>query len=480
MLSRKSFCRLGATAVFCCSLALQATWATAQSEKIADLTEAAKAGDLEAQFQLGQVHYYGLNGATRNREQGLALMEGAAEAGYLPAQAAVGAMLFYSAGQPAAQDKGLEFLEIAAAAGHHKAQTTLAVALLWGLNVPEDLDRSRSLLTEASDLGNTTALRVLGAELIKGSKFEKDRDLGLTMLQQAVAAEDTSAKVTLGSFYLNGHFLPEDRARAVTLFEEAAAVGNGEGLERLGAKMMWSQENIGKAEAYLNRAAELGQNTAWSTLASGAMWGYLGERSRGKFDAYARRARASGQSNVAVLEAKRRLWGISMRASGPEAIEILEIAAETGNREALKYLVALTRNGNGLNVRKDPERARAYLERFSSVLSPQQVDQLSLSIDASKVATVPQFRVLKARYDSRPDLKSFNFGKELFAANPNFAVYLLQAEMKAAGRYGGALNGLATPRTLSAIQAECQRLPDTSFCGDTVLDPNRVASLLAQ
>lgn len=138
------------------------------------------------------------------------------------------------------------------------------------------------------------------------------------------------------------------------------------------------------------------------------------------------------------------MWGISMRASGPRTIARLEEAADKGNATAATYLIALVRDGNRLNLRKRPAQARAYLERYGDLLTPLEAAQLALSIDAAE-ATGPAASAAIARaLGERPELKSVWFGKELHRANPNVAVYLLQADMKDRGLYRGALNGLAT------------------------------------
>ena len=444
------------------------------------LKAAAETGDPAAQRELGEALLFGIDGVEQDKVTGLQLLEQSAAGGDVAAKASFGKALLDGHYLPANHEKGAQMLEEAAAAGSPRAQVTLGVALLWGTHLEADPLRARSLLGQAAGNGDPEALRILGEQLIGGWVFDRDVASGRLMLEKAVVAGDAKAKVVLGLFLLDGAHLEQDSARALALFEEAALSGNGEGLERYGKMLMWSERDPVAAESYLRRAGELGSGSAWTTLAEGAMYGYLGRRSRAKFDGFSENARIAGDDRIEVLEAERQMWGISMRASGPRTIEGLEQAAEAGNKVALKYLISLVRNGNRLNIRQNPEQAKAYLEQFSDLLTPTEIAQFSMTIEVAKMRNTKVYKALAADFDRHPELKSVWYGKELYAANPNFAIYLLQVDMKRNGVYAGALNGLATRSTLHAIWGECQTIREKSQCGDTVLHPDVIGELLAR
>lgn len=412
---------------------------------------------------------------------GLHELEQAATAGNSDAKAVLGKILLEGYYVETDPDRGEKMLQEAAKEGHPKAMITLASTYLWGLyGRIEDPAKARRLFDQAAAIGDPEALRLLGEQLVRGNSFDKDTAGGLAMLERSAEMGSAKAKIVLGGLYLEGTHLPYSETRARDLFEAAAADGDGEGLERLGAELMWSRRGNRRAEQYLVRAAELGRGSAWTTLAEGAMYGYLGKRSRSKFSGYAEKARAVGESEVAVLEAHRALWGISMRASGPKAIHGLEQAVEGDNEEALKFLISLVRDGNRYNVRKNLPKAQTYLAEHSDLLTETEIAQYELSFDVAKTKNVNRYGELAERYAKTPGAKSRWFGKELFAANPNFAMYLLQAQMKRNGAYGGSLNGLATKATLKSIWRECRALGYSRNCGDIVLQPNTVGALLAR
>ena len=452
----------------------------AQEPDLEGLGAEAEQGDAGAQRILGEALVFGIGGAEQDVEAGRRLLEAAAAAGDNRAKASLGKILLDGYYLPAEPLKALPLLEEAASAGVAQARASLGGALLWGEVVEPEPARARVLLQQAAQQGDDDALRILGEQLVGGWVLDRDAETGLAMLEEAIRKGDRKAKVALGALLLHGTGVPADPRRALALFEFAAAAGNGAGLKHYGEWLMWSERDPAAAETYLQRAGELGEGSAWTGLAEGAMYGYLPPHSRAKFDGYAERARAAGEERIATLEAARRMWGISMRASGPETIELLEQAAEDGNASALKYLVALVRDGNNLNVRKRPDQARDYLERFGDLLTPKEAEQLAMTVDAAVAKDPSAYAVIAENLGRHPELKSVWFGKELYRANPNVAVFVLQADMKRRGVYSGPLNGLATRTTLRALFRDCMTLQDTARCGDSVMHPDVVGALLAR
>jgi TPR repeat protein len=416
----------------------------------------------------------------QERATGLAQLEALVAEGDEAAQVALGAFLLEGYVLPGDPARGAALLKAPAEAGNATAQSKLGEALLWGLAGPPDPAGARRLLEAAAAQDDPEALRVLGEQLLGGWVFARDVPAGLALLERAVALDDPLAEITLGSAYLYGTGVPKDWPRAVHLFEAAAARGRGEGMARYGTMLMWENSDPAKAEAILRRAGALGQASAWSTLAEGAMYGYLGPDSRSKFAEYADQARVVGDDRVAVLEAQRRMWGISQRASGPDTIAGLEDAVLEGNAQALTFLVALVRDGNQWNIRKNPDLAADYLRRFGDLLPPPDAARLAFTIDAARTKQVRDFAGLAARLDATPELMSAWFGQQIYAANPNFAIYVLQGEMRARGIYAGKQTGLATRATLTALGKDCATLPDPARCSDSVMHPEVIGQLLAR
>lgn len=451
-----------------------------QTVDIDALRVAAVAGDANAQLQLGEILLFASAGNAQEIDDALKLIGLAASGGSVLAKARLGKTLLDGYYTSSDVDAGIALLEEAAAKGNVSAKEALADAYLWGLKTKADPLKTKVLLEDAIEHGSRTAVRVLGEQLIGGWVLERDIDSGLPLLKEAAATGDAKAQIALGKFLFYGSSLPQDKVAALELFEAAAKLGDGSGLRHYGSDLMWREAGASVAEDYLTRSGELGVGAAWSSLAEGAMYGYLGLGHRARFGGFAAKAVEMGETRIAVLEAERQLFGINMRASGPKAIAGLEHAAAGGNVDAIRYLIALVRNGNQWNVRKSPDRAAAYLVQFSEFLSENEEAQLALTVDAARVKRVEKYGEIADRFFSRPDLKSVAFGKEIFAANPNFAIFLLQTNMQRADNYAGAIDGFAGKRTLRAIKVACQVLDNKAQCGHTPLHSNVIGRLLAQ
>jgi TPR repeat protein len=358
-----------------------------------------------------------------------------------------------------------------------------AMALIYGAEgVTQDVDAGLAILRSLAAAGDVAAQRDLGEMLIGGWAIPRDAAAGRPLLEAAADAGDVKAQLSLGTFLLYGTGLPKDMAGARVQFERAAERGDPTGLRRYGEALMWSQQDPKAAQAYLTRAGEMGQGAAWAILAEGAMYGYLGggKTSRMKFDGFARRARAMGNERIEVLDATRQMWGISMRADGPATLARLAAAADAGNAEAARYLIALVRDGNGMNIRKEPARAAALTERYAGLLSPAEQWRYGVTIAAAKTRQLRSYPGLQQRLMEAPEQMSVDFGKDLFKANPNFAIYLLQARMQQTGAYHGKLDGLAGARTVRSLSRVCRATLSPGACAHGVLSGDVVGALIAK
>ncbi len=416
------------------------------------------------------------------RQQARGVLEKAAGEGNAEAQLILGRHLLNGWVLEPDAAKGIALLSQAAGAGLDAAQLELGQAYLAGTSVAADPAKAQSLLEQAVEQGNTDAMRVLGEQLAGGWKIPRDAERGRALLEQAIAAGDVASNVTLGELMLYGNGVPKDREGALALFETAAEAGNGHGLAIYGENLMWSQRDWARAEAILTRAAELGATEAWVTLAHGAMYGYLGggRKSRAKFDGFAEKARAAGEDEIAVYEATRNMWGINMRASGPETIARLRADADEGNVAAARFLIELLRDGNRLNLRRRPVEAQEALDTYAGLLGEKAVAQYDISLAAAKAWVPGEWAKVAAAYEARPDLKSVSFGIDMYKANENVAFYILQQRYHDAGLYNGPINGYANWPILRVINVTCRDLDRPERCQDSVMRPDVIGALLAQ
>ncbi len=377
---------------------------------------------------------------------------------------------------------GLAMLERAASKGDAVAARMAGELLLWGGPVPADRGRAAELLSQAAEGGDAGAARLLGEQLLGGWVLPQDTARGKALLEAQVETGNRDAALTLGEAYLYGTGVTRNRTKARDLFETAAEGGDATGLWKYGEALMWSQRDPAGAEAMLQRAGAAGVDGAYATLAEGAMYGYLGggSTSRAKFDGYAKAARAAGNERIEVLDATRRIWGISMRGDGNQAVAQLREAAEAGNKTAARYLVGLLRDGNSYNVRRDPKGAADFLEAHSDLFTPEERENYAMTIRVARHRHDADFAPLAGEIAPARAKMNAAQARDLFKANPRLAVYLIQKDLAKQGLYRGPLDGFAGRGTLRAMERACGKMPGDMACLDGVLAPEIVGAMLRE
>ncbi len=328
--------------------------------------------------------------------------------------------------------------------------------------------------------GSAEGLYRQGLDLVYASNVVTDETLsGVSLLEEAADAGSVDALLQLGSLNLYGQLFPRDWERARTYFERAAEAGNWSGMAEYGSMLMWTERDWREGQALLTEAANQGVTWAWVTLAEGAMYGYLGggRHSRAKFGSYAEKARAAGEPRIAVLEAERFQWGISVTANGSKAIEILQTAAETGNATAAWALVNLLRNGNGQNVGRNLSAANAALQAYAPLFTETQIWQQERALQAAEARSSKEYAALATEVLSKGHLVTRDFGKLLVRSNLNAAIYVLQAKLAAAGADLGPPDGFAGPRTLAAMYDACMKAAPPASCEDSVMREDVISAL---
>jgi len=324
------------------------------------------------------------------------------------------------------------------------------------------------------------ALRDRGERLINGWNTKPNTDEGVKLLESAIEQGDRESLIVLGRFYVDGLFLKRDRRRALELFERAAKLGDYEGIEALGEDLMWNGRTFDdkrEAERLLSMAGSSGRGSAWTTLGYGAIYGKLTGSASAKYETYVQNARALGDKQIEIVDTERLLYRSGAKGKPVRAIRNLETAAETGNQDAIKYLIRLVRDGNRYNVERSLPRARAYLKKYGEKLSPTLLKQQEFLLQAA-VTPAPSFTTLSGKAHAIPDFATVDFQKQVFQANSSFSVYLAQEALKKKQLYRGPLNGRATKRTLSSLRAACDALVWKSGCDKKLMSDRSMATII--
>ena len=205
----------------------------AQIESLA--MKARQTGDAKSERRLIDLAAQGLPVAQRElgllfeprpkqRNEAMQLFESAARAGDTEAAFELGEMLRIGVvGVPAAPDKAAPWYKIAAQQKHAKAALVLGMLYKNGDGVPRDEIEGAKWLTLASDLGNAHAMFLLSNLYREGSGVAQDAAKSRVLLEQAAEHEYPPAIQELAMTVQTGDALSaRDETRAAQLLKEAS------------------------------------------------------------------------------------------------------------------------------------------------------------------------------------------------------------------------------------------------------------------
>jgi len=130
-------------------------------------------GDAKAQYNLGQMHYYG-DGVKQDYEEAIRLYRLSANQGLSDAQYSLGVIYFTNKVTPPDYDESIRLYRQAAEQGHIKSQLNLGLIYLKGEVVPQDYALAQQWLTRAAEQGNGDAQFDLGNMYLHGNGVPED------------------------------------------------------------------------------------------------------------------------------------------------------------------------------------------------------------------------------------------------------------------------------------------------------------------
>jgi len=207
-----------------------------QRYQLAELYQAADAGNPTAQLRLGQAYGQGAYGLTRDYARSLHWLRASARNGNGEAAEAfrewtngnhakdlvVAAMAAHVRGR---YDRSIPLLRALSAAGVPEARYALGKAYLEGKGVPADTGRAVTWLRRAADQGNDNARYLLGAIHAERSEY-RDFARAAALWQRCAADNHPLCQYSLGLLRLSGRGVEADEARGRELIRHAAGQGN--------------------------------------------------------------------------------------------------------------------------------------------------------------------------------------------------------------------------------------------------------------
>lgn len=235
---------------------------------LSTLTEAAQAGDLQAQLMLAQAYDHG-GDLLQNFSRAASWYRAAAEQGDAGAQNRLGQ--FYAAGRGISADPeaALNWLSAAATQGAPQHIHDLAAFLEnRSTETAEEaamLREAATLYKQAADAGLLEAQVALALLLQEGRGVTQDFDLARQLYENAAAQGHVRALNNLGLLYSRGNGVTQDYEKAATLFQAAAEQGLGAAMRNLSVLY----ENGFGVPINEDYAAELARQSSYADASAG-------------------------------------------------------------------------------------------------------------------------------------------------------------------------------------------------------------------
>ena len=295
---------------------------------IAELTEAASAGEANAQFELGKRFYQGI-GVPVNYEEAVRWYSESANQGYFKAQHNLAGMYYDGVGVEVDMVKAAELFEKAANQDAALSQYNLSLLYQGGKGVEQNDVKAFSWCLKAAEQGHAEAQYELGVKYQYAQGVHRDPSLEFYWFSQAADQGHAEAQYELGNIYRFGRkeaSIDKDLSKALDLFRKAADQHNAQAQCQLG----WIYQH--GTDSGFDISKDYDKAFHWLQLA--ADQGDLG-----------------GQESLGEMYQK----GHGVKQSDQEAAIWNEKAAEQGSKSAQHKLALAYKEGNG--VKKDLNRS---------------------------------------------------------------------------------------------------------------------------
>lgn len=201
-------------------------------EALAPLTEAAQAGNAEAQFCLGYMYLFG-KGVAPNEAKAFELFQKSADQGNADAQCNLGFIYYLGKVVPQSKNRAFEMFKKAAEQGNLDGLYNLGVMYKVGDGVPRNDAKAFELFQKASERGHAAAQCRLGSCYRTGEGVEKSETKAIDWYQKAANRGNAFAQRWLGVMYENGEGVPPNKFKAMEWYCKSANQGNADAVKDL-------------------------------------------------------------------------------------------------------------------------------------------------------------------------------------------------------------------------------------------------------
>jgi uncharacterized protein len=191
-------------------LSVALDYETGSNDARKDLVEAAKwyreaalAGNMQAQFLLSKLISKGVPGLQASAQDGLKLLQSAAEKGFAPAQNELGLRYQKGLSVTANAAEAARWFEKASQQNHISAHVNLGLLLVKGDGLSQNLPRAAELFQKAADGGDAWGINNLASMYEMGWGLAKDIEKAKDLYRQAAALGNAMAPLNLSRLSAN-------------------------------------------------------------------------------------------------------------------------------------------------------------------------------------------------------------------------------------------------------------------------------------
>jgi TPR repeat protein len=299
------------------------------------LLEDAAAGDVAAQYALGNAYHMGVGGLPRHLPTAMRWYLKAAAQGHVDAQVNLGVILIHDIAQAGGSRNAAQayhWFKRAAELGDVQAMCYLARMFLQGEGVARDAAGACEWLERAGEAGCAPAFNELGRMHARGDLGAPDQSKAAAAYERGARLGDLHSQYNLASCFLTGDGVTQDPVRAAQWYRAAADQGFGEAQFNLAVLLLNGAEGV---------AQDARQGMTW--LAKAADKGV-----------------AAAQYELG----KRLRTGQGVPADPLQAMHYYNEAAEQDHAEAQFSLALMLEVGAGLD-RAYPEQAAQWYRRLA-------------------------------------------------------------------------------------------------------------------
>lgn len=305
-------------------------------------------------------------------EEALPQVQEAAESGDPEAMSQLAYMLVFSLGTEKDTTKGYELaLQVLGSEGGE--QNTLAMFLegyhhYAGKATERNYGAAMEWFQKAAALGNGDAMACIGYLFARGYGVERNGETAFEWYRRAIENNGSIAHLYMGITYHNGMGVEKDLDAAMACYQKAWEEGNRY-TRRIAAEDMavlyidenWAHQDAAQAEAWAEKATELGDIDVWDYLGDAVL---NNTKDAGRYEkamAYFEKGVANGSQWALCSMGSLYYSGKGVDVDYTKARELYEQAAQAGCEYGFACISMLYAYGYG--VEQDGKTAIAYAEK---------------------------------------------------------------------------------------------------------------------